>query len=243
MVTITKLSSLAAALHVERGELISLVGGGGKTTSLFTLGSQLQGTTVLTTTTKMGADQAHDHPLLIDPSDEQVEAALAEHGRILAWKEREEHRAVGVSAETCDRWFEFADNLVTEADGSRKRPFKAPTDYEPVIPSRTTLLVGCIGVSAIGAPIAERCHRPEVVAGLAECSVNDVLTPSRAAAVLLHPNGSQKHRPANARFIVALHRVTPQMDGVIDELADLLGNVDLVAVREDPTKTVVTNGV
>lgn len=232
MAIITELTELAAAFHVERGELISLVGGGGKTTSLFTLGSQLQGTTVLTTTTKMGADQSMGYPLLIDPSDEEVAAAVARHPCVLAWKERDGHRAVGVSGETCDRWLSLADNLVTEADGSRKRPFKAPSDYEPVIPSKTTLVIGCIGASALGEPIAERCHRPELVAGLARCSVNDVLTPARAAAVLLHPNGSQKGRPPGARFVVALHRVTPQMDVLIDELDDLLGSTDLVAVRD-----------
>lgn len=232
MVTITELSSYAQALEVEQGELISLVGGGGKTTSLFTLGSQLRGTTVLTTTTKMGSDQSSGHPLLVDPTDDQVERALTEHQRILVWKAQEGHRAVGVSGETCDRWFTLADNIVTEADGSRKQPFKAPSDYEPVIPSQTTLLVACIGVGAMGEPIAERCHRPELVAGLADCSVDDLLTPARAAAVLRHTNGSQKNRPPRARFVVVLHRVTPEMRDLIDELADLLDPIDLVAVRE-----------
>lgn len=232
MVTITELSSLAAALHAEQGELISLVGGGGKTTSLFSLGGQLPGTTVLTTTTKMGADQVSDYPLLIDPSDDELRTALATNNCILAWKKRDGRRAVGVSADTCDRWFEIADNVVTEADGSRKRPFKAPSEYEPVVPSRTTLLVGCIGASAFGQPIATSCHRPELVAGLADCSMDDPLTPARAAAVLLHPNGSQKNRPVDARFAVALHRVAPSMDALIDELAERLGKLPLVAVKD-----------
>jgi len=57
VVSTTDLTNLASALQVNRGELISLVGGGGKTKTLFTLGEQLAGTTVLTTTTKMGAEQ------------------------------------------------------------------------------------------------------------------------------------------------------------------------------------------
>jgi len=41
----TELSSLASALEIERGEMVALVGGGGKTTTLFELGAQLSGTT------------------------------------------------------------------------------------------------------------------------------------------------------------------------------------------------------
>jgi len=230
--TVTDLDQLGRALGVESGELISLVGGGGKTTTLFTVGEQLSGTTVLTTTTKMGAEQSSGYPVLIDPSDDELTTELAKSGRALAWKAADDRRAIGVSGARCDQWFELADNVVTEADGSRKRPFKAPADHEPIVPSRTTLLVACIGASAFGQPINQACHRPELVAALAECTAADELTPSRAASVLLHSNGSQKARPPASRFVVALHRVTPAMDSLIDELASRLGSEQLVAVRE-----------
>ena len=230
----TELDGLAAALGVERGELISLVGGGGKTTTLFALGEQLSGTTVLTTTTKMGADQSSGYGVLIDPTDAELAAELTRNDRTLAWQAADGRRAIGVSAQRCDEWFAIADNVVTEADGSRKRPFKAPAAHEPVIPSQTTLLVACIGSSAFDRPIAESCHRPDLVAALAGCEVGDALTPARAAALLLSRDGSQKHLPDQSRFAVALHRVTPENDSLVDELADRLGSaVTLVAVQEN----------
>ena len=163
MVKPIALARLAEAMHVDNGELISLVGGGGKTTTLFTLGEQLAGTTVLTTTTKMGAEQSSSYPVLIDPTDGELRTHLDEAGRALVWKAADERRAIGVDGRTCDRWFSIADNVVVEADGSRKRPFKAPADHEPVIPSKTTLLVACIGAGAFGQPLAESCHRPDLV--------------------------------------------------------------------------------
>ena len=227
------LGDLASALDVRSGELISLVGGGGKTTTLFTLGEQLQGTTVLTTTTKMGSEQSSDYPPLIDPTDSELRTRLETAGRTLVWHRAEERRAIGVAPEACDRWFDIADNVVVEADGSRKRPFKAPVEYEPVIPTRTTLLVACIGVSAFGRPIAESCHRPERVAALANCQIEDELTPARASAVLLSDSGSQKHRPAEARFFVALHRVTPEDNSLVEALADALADrAPMIAVAE-----------
>lgn len=226
------LHELATALGIAQNELVSLVGGGGKTTTLFTLGEQLAGTTILTTTTKMGAEQSGDFPVLINPSDADMRNGLQASGRVLAWAAADERRAIGVDADTCDRWFTVADNVVVEADGSRKRPFKAPAGHEPVIPASTTLLVACIGASAFARPIAESCHRPDLVAALAACSVDDLLTPERAAAVLLSANGSRKGIPATARFAVALHRVTEHDAALIDELAAALNNVDLIAVRE-----------
>jgi len=228
----TDLSCLAAALEIERGEMVSLVGGGGKTTSLFALGAQLSGTTILTTTTKMGSEQVGDIPLLVDPNDDELTTAMAASRQVLTWKAKEGHRAVGVEPTVCDRWFDLADNVVVEADGSRKRPFKAPSDYEPVIPSRTTMLAACIGVSAFGQPIAEGCHRPEILANLVGASLSDDLTPAVAAKVLRDPQGSQKFRPTGARFAVLLHRVTPDDASLVDELADQLGDIRLVAVRD-----------
>ena len=155
MVQTIDLDELAAALRIRQNELVSLVGGGGKTTTLFTLGQQLAGTTILTTTTKMGADQSGDLPVLIDPSDAEMRDRLQESGRVLAWAAADERRAIGVDGDTCDHWFTIADNVVVEADGSRKRPFKAPAGHEPVIPGATTLLIACIGASAFAQPIAE----------------------------------------------------------------------------------------
>ncbi len=228
-----ELGELATALKIVQGELISLVGGGGKTTTLFTLGDQLAGTTVLTTTTKMGAEQSGDYPALLAPTDDELRARLDAAGRALVWQAADDRRAIGVHPDDCDRWFDIADNIVVEADGSRKRPFKAPAAHEPVIPARTTLLVACIGASAFGRPIAESCHRPDLVAALAGCRVDNDLTPARAAAVLLDPNGSQKQRPSGARFVVALHRVTPADAAIVDSLtAELSGRAELIAVAE-----------
>ena len=33
-------------------------------------------------------------------------------------------------------------------------PFKAPREYEPVIPRTSTLVVACVGIAAVGVPIS-----------------------------------------------------------------------------------------
>jgi probable selenium-dependent hydroxylase accessory protein YqeC len=224
------LDELATALELGRHELVSFVGGGGKTTGLFALGAQLFGAVVLTTTTKMARERTDGHHLLINPTDVELTDALRSHRRVLAWRSAGGHKAIGVAAEVCDRWFDLADHVIVEADGSRQRPFTAPNPFEPVVPSRTTLLVACVGAGAFGRVIADRCHRPVRVAALAGCSPGQRLTPERLAAVLSSDGGGRKSCPEGARYAVMLNQVRPSDHTFVDELIDAIdGTVVVVA--------------
>lgn len=226
--------TLGEALELGPQALVSFVGGGGKTTALFALGRYRQGRTVITTTTKMGVERTGGRPVLLDPGDAELARALDDHGWVIAWQHVDDHRAVGVTPQTCDRWGAFADTVAVEADGSRRMPFKAPRDYEPVIPLASTHVVACVGMAAVGVPILEGCQRPELVAALAGCREVDELSPERLARVLLSPAGSRKDVPAGARFSVLLNRVTDADGSLVDELRRLLGAVPLTAVADLP---------
>ena len=221
----------ADSLDLGDHELVSLVGGGGKTTALFALGAQLRGAVVLTTTTKMGSGRTGGLEPLLAPSDETLRRALADRQTVLAWRAVSGHKALGVEPNVCDRWFDIADHLVVEADGSRRMPFKAPLEYEPVVPARTTVLVACVGAAALGAVISDQCQRPDRVAAVAGCSIADRLTPQHLAAVLLSDQGSRKDCPPSARFAVVLNQVLPSHRGYVAELAGLLADeANLVCV-------------
>jgi len=224
--TVTPISKLAEALQLGDRELVSIVGGGGKTTTLFALGDQLPGRVVLTTTTKMGSERDEGVPVLLAPSDSTLAAQLDETSTALVWSDRAGHRAEGVSPEQCDRWFasEFVDHVVIEADGSRRKPFKAPYAYEPVVPADTTMLLACIGAHALGQPIATSCHRADAVVDIVGGSDDDPLTPGAAAAVLLSDVGSRKGLPVDARFAVLIHQVTSADPNLVDALVDRLAD-------------------
>jgi len=225
------LGELAPALQLGSHELVSFVGGGGKTTGLFALGEQLGGTVVLTTTTKMGRVRTDGNHVMFDPDDGELSDALAQHRTVLAWGGDAGHKAVGVTPEVCDRWFAFADHVIVEADGSRQRPFTAPNPFEPVVPSLTTLLVACVGAGALDRVIADRCHRPMRVAALARCSPYQRLTPERLATVLLSDRGGRKGCPDGARYAVIVNQVTDADGRFVDRLAHVVdGHALLVAV-------------
>ncbi len=236
-----ELCDLASVIGLGRRELVSLVGGGGKTTLLFTLGRQAGARTVLTTTTKMGRDQTGGFPVLDGPTDAELAAALDRDDAVLVRRRADGSKATGVDGVTCDRWFDPAtepvvDRVIVEADGSRQLPFKAPRPFEPVIPSTTTLLIACVGAGALGRVIADACHRPLRLAAVAGCSPYQRLTPPRLATVLASDRGSRKDCPDDARYAVVINQVTDSHLPFVSELAGIIGSafpVLAVAAHDD----------
>ena len=232
------LDDLASTLRLGPHELVSLVGGGGKTTVLFALGRQLGPRTVLTTTTKMGRDQTGGFPTVDLGGDGDVLAELERHPAVLVRRSgpgaAASGKVAGIDPATCDRWFNEVpgiDHVVVEADGSRKLPFKAPRALEPVIPSRTTTLVACVGAGALGRVILDACHRPLRVAAVAGCGPGDRLTPERLARVLASDRGSRKGCPPGARYAALINQVTDDHLPFIDELTAIVGSAfPIVAV-------------
>lgn len=217
-VTTYTYDELADQLGLGNHELISLVGGGGKSSTLRALGRSLAGKVVLSTTTKMGSDQHDNHHVYIGLSDLEVSQSLAEHRTVMCWANTEGSKAFGIPPEVADRWWTLTDHLVVEADGARRRPFKAPAWYEPVLPSSTTLLCSVIGADALDRVIEDQCHRPMLVAAVAGCSPYERLTPARAARVIGDDNGARKNKPEAARFAVLVTKVAPENEALVEEL-------------------------
>jgi probable selenium-dependent hydroxylase accessory protein YqeC len=215
------LSDAAGAFDVGRHSHIALVGGGGKSTLMHALATQAGGRVVMTCTTKMGSDQHWDLPVLIGPTDDQVVTAAAS-GTILVWSQVDDHKAVGVAPERCDAWFERVDHVIIEADGSHRKPFKAPAGYEPIVPVTATLVISVIGADALGQMIADGCHRPERLVALVGCRQDAVLEPWMAATVILHEHGAAKAVPPGAELAVAINKVDDINAALVDQLVDEL---------------------
>ena len=135
---------LVDALDVKDGDVIAVVGGGGKTTAMFRLAQEIAdrgGEAITTTTTRIfGAQVALSpaHVMAADATRERIASALAAHRQVLVVgvTEASTGKAEGVSLDLFRRlreWFPAA-SILNEADGSRMRPFKALAGHEPVIP-------------------------------------------------------------------------------------------------------------
>lgn len=217
---------LADRIGVLGRELISIVGAGGKSTILFTLGRDLaapSGRVILTTTTKMAEHQVTE-PTCWSDDPSNVDAALLSGTPLFVAIGRVPGKITGPTPDAVDRLFSetTADDLIVEADGARSMSIKAPADHEPAIPSLSTTVVVVAGIDAVGRPVSEVAHRPDLVAKIAGIAEDDLLTVEDAAAVLLHRNGGLKNIPADSRVVVALTKVTPTTEHTARELAVIL---------------------
>ncbi len=207
--------SLQEALGLRStGELISVVGGGGKSALLFALGRTLPGRTILTTTTRIFAAQTSRAEHSYAYASAECDAALHEGtDGLLVIGEIEGDKAKGVEREVPARLLAVAnvDCVVVEADGSRMLPAKAPAEHEPVLPEETTLLVAIAGIDALDGPIEKTCHRPDRVSALVGRRVSESLDAASLARLLNHAEGGLKGLPEQARAVVLINKIeTPE---------------------------------
>ena len=130
--------TLRNALQIERRpELVALVGGGGKTSLMFALASELPGRRVVTTTTRIFAAQMKHAPVVLSGHDlSRLGTALATHGYCLVIGRVDGDKALGVEPDLPAQLLARpdVDYVIVEADGSRMRPVKVPAAHEPVMP-------------------------------------------------------------------------------------------------------------
>lgn len=220
--------SWSELLGIGGHELVSLVGGGGKSTMLFALGTELATAgqrVILTTTTKMGREQALAAPSVCWSADTRCAVdALAGPGPVMLVTAGDDHKVTGPPPEVVDRLYaeSNADYVIVEADGSRRRPLKAPASHEPVIPTRSTTVVILMGIDAVGRPLARAVHRVERATALTGLAPDHVLTPADCARIIAHPDGILRSCPPAARVVVALTKVGPEGTATAAEIARLL---------------------
>ena len=206
--------SLMKALRVERGSVVSFVGGGGKTTSMFRLAAELYSAglrVVTTTTTHISKEQVQFAPASIVIDDlASLTARLDEYGHCLVIGAPDgKGRVFGATSEliTALSARSDIDAILIEADGSRSLPFKAPGKYEPVVPGETTILAPIIGLNSLGQPLDEaHVHRSDIAASLAQVPPGSTVTTETIARVLSHPDGGAKLLPAGARLVPILNK-------------------------------------
>jgi molybdenum cofactor cytidylyltransferase len=208
-------------------EGVAFVGAGGKTTAMFQLARELPPPVIVSATTHLGVWQiplADRHIIAATPAPlEAIEHGLS--GVILVTGEIKEDRTKPLDDKVISWLREFCGvhslPLLVEADGSRKKPLKAPGRHEPPIPEFTRIVVVVAGLGALGKPLGEEnVHRPEIFARLSGLEPGEMITSVALNRVLTHPEGGLKNIPGNARRVVLLNQAdSPELQSQADALA------------------------
>ena len=180
----------------EKGHVISLVGGGGKTTLMYNLAAHCarKGWRVLAATT------TH----IMQPPG----------GKLTAPPQAQ-----------LERWMTLADIVLIEADGAKRMPCKAPATHEPVLLPQCDTVLAVAGLSALRHPLREVCFRAELAAELLCVPQDAQLTPELLANLLASEAGGRK-AVGDRSFYVVLNQVdTKEQAALARQVADILKKI------------------
>jgi len=224
------------AFPVRKGDIVALVGAGGKTTTMYAIGSEARKCgwkVVLTTTTRIFHPGEREGLELVIEADPvrllvAIKEKLAQFPLLVAGAGlSRENKLVGIEQDVVAMLLQCgADLVVVEADGAAQKPFKAPRESEPVIPDSASLVVPVVGIDCLGRPLNEKyTHRPEHITRLTGLSAGAPVTGETVSAVLLHKHGYRRDIPAGSRWIPFINKVESEVElARAREIAGLLGS-------------------
>jgi probable selenium-dependent hydroxylase accessory protein YqeC len=205
----------AFAIPLSRHELISLVGAGGKTTTMFAIARALRTIhrrVLVTTTTN-----------IFYPGKEECDAVLVDaapevnrfHGisggtiTVLGGSVVNERKLAGMDKGFIEKLHQEKqfDHILVECDGSKRKPIKAAAHYEPVVPDNSTRTIGVIGLDAVGEPIdEEHVHRAEIFCAVVGRRLGERLDVQAVVELIASPRGLFKGVPETSPRYVLLNK-------------------------------------
>ena len=228
--------TLLDALGLGREAVVALVGGGGKTSTMFRLAREaaMDGRRVLATTTarmKMEELSPMRDVLLWDERDPTgntwhtcrdegthspwIESALVgkhDDSHIAAaflGRTRMRDKLLGLPPEHLGELLGRLtwDVVVVEADGSRGRSIKGHRIGEPILPLCATHVVIVLGADGLESPLTDQCcHRPEVIQDLTGISWGERLSAPKIVELLCHPRGLLAKIPGDMEVLIYVNK-------------------------------------
>lgn len=200
------------AFALSEREVVSFVGGGGKTTLMFRLAGEipLGRNVIVTTTTKIYPPASACFPVVF--WKEGLEKELAEHFKsglkpVVASGLLKDNKLKGINAGQVSVLQNHAEYVLVEADGSRGFSLKGHMGYEPVIPGSTTILIVVIGADVLGKNLnGNNVHRPEIVSCLTGREIGSRIDAEMIAELITHPAGILRDCPSWARVVPFINK-------------------------------------
>ncbi|HXG53512.1 MAG TPA: selenium cofactor biosynthesis protein YqeC [candidate division Zixibacteria bacterium] len=237
---------LSDAIGLRAGEMVSLIGAGGKTSCLFRLAAESRqaGRRVLVTTTTKILKPARPHVdrlfLVQEPQALLARARQISPPQIIGagYGVDEEGKLIGLPAKWVDEYRASGifDQLLVEADGAASRLFKVPSEIEPVVPATCDLTVWVMSVKVLGKPLRpEWVHRAERALSLLGLQRDVPVTREVILRLVRDPNGCLKGIPGSSRKVALLNQA---------DSAEEIENAREVArdlIRAGITRVVITS--
>ena len=222
----------ALSIPVEKKHVVSVCGSGGKTSLINFLSVEAAACGVRAccmTTTRFMRPDSEAMPVFYGFSPDDYEEAWRQGKVVVAGVKGYDYGIRKPVDEAYDWLMRQADAIYIEADGAKMKPLKFPAEWEPVIPHETDHLIVVGGLTALGQPLADVCHRMD--AAIEALGIEEDVVDEKMFARILHA-GYGKYNP-----IVVLNQAdTPALAAKGETVAGYLkafamGPVHILSLR------------
>ena len=181
-------------LPVDGGHVVAVIGGGGKTSLMAAAAAALidRGASVCVTTTTRTEPLDWPDLMVLEHADLLAGTVVPSGATVFVRDGEADGKWLGLSPGSVDSLGGMMPDRVVlvEADGSAGHPVKLHDAVDPPLPSRTSLAVAVIGLSAVGRPAAEVLHRHGRASdGHLRLSGDDVWDWDHTLRLLARPDG------------------------------------------------------
>ena len=202
---------------IKKGDVISVVGAGGKTSFMFKLAEELRKDfkVLITTSTKIYVPSRNQYDYMVIGDDNYLYGAR--NGiYVYSTAINEDNKLVGIDEKSFNKFIHKFDIIICESDGSKKKPIKGWGEYEPVIHSSTNITVGVLPIDVIGKSVdEENVHRLSKFMELTGTKIGDEISVENIVTVVKSPLGLFKN--SIGKKILFLSKVNSEEERVLSE--------------------------
>ena len=198
----------------EKNHVVSIIGGGGKTTLLYEMAGfcvKNDQKVLVTTSTHIYRPPKEWHDQSLEAVERKFRTGRA---AIIGSACRDPEKLSMPETELFEAARKKADLTLIEADGARHLPCKAPAEHEPALLSSSDLVIGVTGLSALGQPLGKGCFRAERAAELLGCTMEHHITEEDLARLIASEQGQQKDLKGRT-FYAVLHQYEETEDKAV----------------------------
>lgn len=218
--------------------IISIIGGGGKTTTFSTLIDEFLARNkkvICMTSTNMFYPEKK---VFSDISDEFLNAIENDNEIWIGRKVINQHSGRSKLTTPHDEMINFSKktsiNMIVEADGSKGKPLKLQREHEPAILTDSNIVISIVGLDAYNKPIKDVGFKCENVARYLNKELEDLVTIDDIVNIVINKEkGLTKGVEKNMEHIILLNKVdNDELFNIGCEIADLLSPKTVILAKQ-----------
>jgi len=217
---------------IEKKDVISFVGGGGKTTIMFNIAfaaTKLGLKVLVSTTTKIFVPEKHYYEKIVLRETIQSDVIGTLSGITVFGSHISSGKIIGSSEKELRNYIETEsfDLVLIESDGSRRKSLKAYKEHEPVVPVFSNKVFAVLSLDSIGVTIDERyIYNSKRVSSILSKKVGSVVTKEDIVNLINSEAGLFEGLYSKEKFLVLTKCVNKERKDQFEFISNKLRSLD-----------------